>query len=87
MIPELGHFSLILATVVALLLGTLPLIGAHRGQAAWVALARPAACAFALLVALVTIGWSRDRGRQQAAVALVQAMGGGWQAPWGVAAS
>ena len=25
--------------------------------------------------------------RQQAAVALVQAMGGGWQAPWGVAAS
>lgn len=51
MIPELGHFSLILATVVALLLGTLPLIGAHRGQAAWIALARPAACAFALLVA------------------------------------
>ena len=28
MIPELGHFALILATLVALILGTLPLLGA-----------------------------------------------------------
>ena len=45
MIPELGHFSLILAALVSLLLGTLPLIGAHRGHAAWIALARPATSA------------------------------------------
>ncbi len=50
MIPELGHFSLILATVVALLLGTLPLIGAHQNRLAWIGLARPAALAMALLV-------------------------------------
>ncbi|MDP2793695.1 MAG: heme lyase CcmF/NrfE family subunit [Sulfurisoma sp.] len=51
MIPELGHFALILALPVALILGTLPLIGAQRGNAAWVALARPAAQAQFLLVA------------------------------------
>ena len=50
MIPELGHFALILATIVALVLGTLPLAGAHRNRLAWVALARPAASAMALLV-------------------------------------
>ncbi len=53
MIPELGHFALILALVVAGILGTLPLIGAHRNRLAWVALARPAAGAFALLVTFV----------------------------------
>ncbi len=50
MIPELGHFALILALVVAGILGTLPLIGAHRNRQAWVALARPAAGVFTLLV-------------------------------------
>ncbi|MBL8403919.1 MAG: heme lyase CcmF/NrfE family subunit, partial [Dechloromonas sp.] len=50
MIPELGHFALILSALVALLLGTLPLIGAHTNRLAWVALARPAATAMALLV-------------------------------------
>ncbi|MBX3670724.1 MAG: heme lyase CcmF/NrfE family subunit [Rhodocyclaceae bacterium] len=50
MIPELGHFALILACVVAAILGTLPLIGAHQNRLAWVALARPAASAMALLV-------------------------------------
>ncbi len=50
MIPEIGHFALILATLVALLLGTLPLIGAHRNNQAWIAVARPAATAMALLI-------------------------------------
>ena len=36
MIPELGQFSLILAAVVALVLGTVPLIGAHRNRLSWV---------------------------------------------------
>ncbi len=52
MIPELGHFALILATLVALVLGTLPLLGAHRSRAAWIALARPAASAMALLLTI-----------------------------------
>ena len=50
MIPELGHFALILAALVAAVLGTLPLIGAHTRRMAWVALARPAATAIALLI-------------------------------------
>jgi cytochrome c-type biogenesis protein CcmF len=52
MIPELGHFALILACVVASVLGTLPLFGAHRGQTAWIALARPAARLMALLITI-----------------------------------
>jgi cytochrome c-type biogenesis protein CcmF len=43
MTPELGHLALILALLVALAQGTLPLIGAHRGQLGWTALAGPAA--------------------------------------------
>jgi len=50
MIPELGHFALILAALVSLILGTLPLIGAHQNRMTWVAIARPAASAMALLV-------------------------------------
>jgi cytochrome c-type biogenesis protein CcmF len=43
MIPELGHFALIIALCLALAQSILPLIGAHRGNLAWMALARPAA--------------------------------------------
>ena len=51
MIPELGHFALILALLVALAQGTIPLWGAYRRDAALMALAKPAARAqFALIV-------------------------------------
>ncbi|MFN4324526.1 MAG: heme lyase CcmF/NrfE family subunit [Azonexus sp.] len=50
MIPELGHFALILAALVALILGTLPMIGAHTNRQPWIAVARPAATALAMLV-------------------------------------
>ena len=43
MIPELGHFALIVALFLALVQGTLPLIGAARGVAGWINVARPAA--------------------------------------------
>jgi len=52
MIPEIGHFALILALAVALVQGTLPLIGAARGSQPWIALARPAARAQFLLIAV-----------------------------------
>ncbi len=52
MIPELGNFALIVALIVALVQGTLPLLGAHRGRQPWMALARPAAVAQALLLAV-----------------------------------
>lgn len=43
MVPEVGQLFLLFAFAVAALLGTLPMIGAHRGRADWMALARPAA--------------------------------------------
>jgi cytochrome c-type biogenesis protein CcmF len=49
-IIELGHFALVLALAAALLQGSLPMIGAARGDAAWMALARPAAFAQLFLV-------------------------------------
>jgi len=51
MIPELGQFALALALAISLIQGTLPIIGAQRGNSAWIALARPAAHALTLLVA------------------------------------
>jgi cytochrome c-type biogenesis protein CcmF len=50
MIPEIGHFALILALCVALTQGTLPLLGAHLDRQPWMALARPTAIAQALLL-------------------------------------
>jgi len=43
MIPEIGHIALILALTMALAQSILPLAGAHRGNAAWMSLARPSA--------------------------------------------
>jgi cytochrome c-type biogenesis protein CcmF len=50
MIPELGQVALVLALLLALVQGTLPLIGAHRNDGALMAVARPAAIGQFLLV-------------------------------------
>lgn len=50
MIPEIGHFALILALSVALLQTFVPIIGASKGYPSWIALARPAARAQLLMV-------------------------------------
>ncbi|HVI57646.1 MAG TPA: heme lyase CcmF/NrfE family subunit [Luteimonas sp.] len=50
-LPELGQVALVLALLVALLQAALPLAGAQRGNAAWIAVARPAAYVQLLLVA------------------------------------
>jgi cytochrome c-type biogenesis protein CcmF len=52
MIPEIGHFALIVALGMALTQAVLPLAGASNGNAAWMALARPAARGQFLFVAL-----------------------------------
>ncbi len=54
MIPELGHFALWIALGVALVLGVMPMVGAARGRADWMALARPSA---RLLFALVAFAF------------------------------
>jgi cytochrome c-type biogenesis protein CcmF len=43
MIPELGNFSLMLGLFLALVQGILPIAGSFRGNARWMAVARPAA--------------------------------------------
>ena len=52
MIIELGHFALILALCVALVQALVPLIGAARGNLAWMAVGRNAALVQFALVAL-----------------------------------
>ncbi len=52
MIPELGHFSLILALLLAAAQAILPLAGAARGNTRWMAVAGPAARAQLLFVAI-----------------------------------
>ena len=60
MIPEFGHYALILALCVAIIQGVLPLIGAHQGRREWLMLARPAAQTVFLLLAIafVLLAWS-----------------------------
>jgi cytochrome c-type biogenesis protein CcmF len=60
MIPELGQVALSLALAVALVQAIFPLAGAHHGNFAWMSLARPAAQAQTLLVAVAfgCLTWS-----------------------------
>ncbi len=60
LLPEFGQIALILALLVACLQSTLPLIGAHRGLAPWMAVARPAAWAQLALVgvAFAILTWA-----------------------------
>ncbi len=52
MLPELGLLSLALALLLALTLSALPLLGAHRGHAAWMATARPLAYSLLVMVSV-----------------------------------
>ena len=45
MIPEIGHFALILCLALSIVQGVLPLVGAAKGNRALMAVARPAAAA------------------------------------------
>ncbi|MCR8828101.1 heme lyase CcmF/NrfE family subunit [Pseudosulfitobacter koreensis] len=60
MITELGHFSLILAFLVAIVQAVVPMIGAQRRNAAWMAVAEPAANAqfFLTLAAFGALMWA-----------------------------
>ncbi|MEO0401543.1 MAG: heme lyase CcmF/NrfE family subunit [Pseudomonadota bacterium] len=52
MITELGHFALVLAFAIAIVQAVVPMVGAWRGNAGWMALAVPAASAQFFLIAL-----------------------------------
>ena len=55
MIPELGHFALWLALAASLTLGVMPMVGAARGRADWMALARPLTTLIFVLIAFAFI--------------------------------
>jgi len=52
MIPELGHFSLILALSIALAQGIFPLLGVARGNGAWMRMGSTAALGQFLFIAI-----------------------------------
>ncbi len=52
MIPEIGHFALSLALIVAIVQSVLPTIGIKMGYANWISIARPAAITQFALVAV-----------------------------------
>ncbi|MBS1269552.1 MAG: Cytochrome c-type biogenesis protein CcmF [Gammaproteobacteria bacterium] len=52
MIPEIGHFALMLALGLAVVQAVVPIVGAAKGYPQWIAVARPAARAQLLMVAL-----------------------------------
>ena len=60
MIPEFGHYALILALCITLIQGILPLVGAHYGRREYLVLARPAAQTTFMLLALafISLAWS-----------------------------
>ena len=60
MIPELGHFALIVALCIAVVQAFVPLIGSFRGNAAWMEVARPAAAGQFVFVAIAfgCLAWS-----------------------------
>jgi len=52
MIPEIGHFALILALCLAVIQGVVPLIGAHKRYSSWVQVAAPAALGQTLFITI-----------------------------------
>ncbi len=52
MVPEIGHFALILALLISVVQAALPIVGAARGDRVWMAVARPAARGQAFFVTL-----------------------------------
>ncbi|MDI3490220.1 c-type cytochrome biogenesis protein CcmF [Thauera propionica] len=60
MIPELGHFALVLALVLAVVQAVVPMVGASRNRFALMAVGRPAAQGqfFFILVSYVCLTWA-----------------------------
>lgn len=52
MLPELGHFSLILALFIAVLMATLPLVGVAKNNVLWMSASRSLASGFFVFIAL-----------------------------------
>ena len=63
MIPELGHYALILALGLALIQGTMPIVGPRSNDLALMNMAAPTALAQFFFVALAFGALARERDR------------------------
>ena len=76
MIPELGHFALIVALFIGIALAVLPIAGAARDDAAWMGFARPAAQAqFVFDTASSTLYFDSDGNGSAPGVTVAQMVG------------
>jgi len=71
MIPELGHYALVLALVMALAQASLPMVGAARGIRPWMQLAKPAALAQFAFVAFAFVALMYSFASSDFSVAIV----------------
>ena len=71
MIPELGHYALVLALVMALAQASLPMVGAARGIRPWMQLAKPAALAQFAFVAFAFLALMQAFASSDFSVAIV----------------
>jgi len=55
MVPEIGHFALILALCVSLVQAVVPVVGAARNVPGWIAVARPSAYAQLLFISIAYV--------------------------------
>ena len=81
MIGELGHFSLVIALVVAIILGTVPLFGAWRGNDALCRVAIPASAASFLFVLFAFVALSMSFFNQDFSLSYV-AQNSNLSLPW-----
>ncbi len=60
MIPEIGHFALILALIMTIVQSVLPLVGAQLGIKPWIAMAKPSAYGqlFFVSIAFASLTWA-----------------------------
>ena len=52
MIAEAGHFALILALFIAIIQASIPMVGAHHGNALWMSFDKPTAIAQMLMITI-----------------------------------
>ena len=71
MIPELGHYALVLALVMALAQASLPMVGAARGIRPWMQLAKPAALAQFAFIAFAFLALMNAFATSDFSVAIV----------------
>lgn len=98
MIPELGHFALILALVLSLVQAVVPLVGAQRNSSALMAVGRPAAQGqfFFILFSYFCLTWAFIQSdfsvqlaatNSHSATPLMYKITGVWGQPRGLAAA